>query len=74
MVNNRIVSKDIKPDVVIAPGSYWRLILKPKLEKLLYKKLAKNRPIKSEDTNIVISVIERLQRDLIKRFNDTDID
>src|ERR1700728_4103281 len=63
-----------QPDVVVAPASYWRLILKPKLEKLLCKKLAKNRPIKSEDTNVVVSVTERSQRDLTKRFDDTDID
>jgi hypothetical protein len=69
-----MVSKDTEPDVVLAPASYWRLILEPKLEKLLYKKLAKNRPIKSEDTNVVVSVIERSQRDLAKRFDDTDID
>ena len=73
-VNNRMVSKDTEPDVVVAPASYWRLILKPKLKKLLCKKLAKNRPIKSEDTNVVVSVTERSQRDLTKRFDDTDID
>ncbi|KAM3064619.1 hypothetical protein ACMFMF_011893 [Clarireedia jacksonii] len=69
-----MVSKDTEPDVVLAPASYWRLILKPKLEKLLCKKLAKNRLIKSEDTNVVVSVTERSQRDLTKRFDDTDID
>jgi len=69
-----MVSKDTEPDVVLAPASYWRLILQPKLEKLLCKKLAKNRPIRSEDSNIVISVTERSQRDLTKRFDDTDID
>ena len=35
--------------------------------------LAKNRPLKSEDTNIVISVNERGQDDLIKRFDDTNV-
>jgi hypothetical protein len=69
-----MVSKDIEQDVVLAPSAYWGLFLQPKLEKLLYKKLAKNRPVKSEDTNIVVSVTERSQRDLTKRFDDTDID
>ncbi len=55
-VNNRIVSKDTEPDMAIDPTSYWRLILKSKLEKLLCKKLAKNRSIKSEDTNVMVSV------------------
>ena len=72
-VNNRVVSKDTEPDVVLAPGPYWRLILQPKLERLLGKKLARNRPVKSEDTSVVASVTERSQRDLTKRFDDTDI-
>ena len=36
--------------------------------------LVKNRPIKSEATKVVVSVTERSQRDLTKRFDDTDID
>jgi hypothetical protein len=60
--------------VVLAPSAYWGLFLQPKLEKLLCKKLAKNRPIKSEDTIVVVSVTECSQRDLTKRFDDTDID
>jgi hypothetical protein len=72
-VNNRVVSKDTELDVVLAPGSYWRLILQPKLERLLAKKLARNRPMKSEDTSVVALVMERSQRDLTKRFDDTDI-
>jgi hypothetical protein len=73
-VNKREVSKDTEQDVVLVPASYWRLLLKPKLAKLLDRKLAKNRPVKSEDTNIVISVNERSQHDLVKRFDGTNID
>jgi hypothetical protein len=73
-VNNRVTSTDTEQDVVLAPGSYWRLFLQPKLEKLLCRKLAKNRPVKSEDTNVVVSVTERLECDLTKRFDDIDID
>lgn len=36
--------------------------------------LAKNRLIKSEDTKVVVSVTERSQWDLTKRFDDTHID
>jgi len=58
-MNNRMLSRDTEQDVVLAPTSYWRLFLQLKLEKLLCKKLAKNRPIKSEDINVVVSVTER---------------
>ncbi len=58
-VNNRVVSKDTEPDVVLALGSYWLLVLQPKLERLLGKKLARNRPVKSEDTSVIVSVTER---------------
>ncbi|KAJ8058502.1 hypothetical protein OCU04_012688 [Sclerotinia nivalis] len=69
-----MVSKDTEPDVILAFALYWRLILKPKFEKLLCKKLAKNRLIKFEDTNVVVSVTDRSQRDLTKRFDDIGID
>jgi len=39
-VNKKEVSKDTEQDVVLAPASYWRLVLQPKLEKLLCRKLA----------------------------------
>jgi hypothetical protein len=73
-LNNKVVSKDTELEVVLAPDIYWRKLLQPKLEKLLCKKLAKNRLVKSEDTNVVVSVNDRSQRDLTKRFDDTDLD
>jgi hypothetical protein len=74
-VNNREVSKDTEQDLVLAPASYWRLFLKLNLEKVLLRKmLANNRTVKCEDTKVVVTVTERLERDLTKRFDDTDID
>lgn len=74
-VNNRELSKDTEQDLVLAPAAYWRLFLNPKLEKvLLCKMLAKKRTVKSEDTKIVITVTQRLERDVTKRFDNTDID
>ena len=34
----------------------------------------KNRSVRSEDTNIVVSVTQRKEHDLTKRFADTSID
>jgi hypothetical protein len=71
-VNNRaIMPKDTEQDVVLAPAAYWQHFLQPKLENLLRKK---NRPVRSEDTNVVVSVTERSERDLTKRFDDISID
>ncbi len=49
-------------------------ILKPKLEKLIRRKLPQNRDIRCDDTSAVVSVTGRSERDLTKRFNDLDID
>ena len=50
------------------------MVLNPKLERLLRKKVAQNRHIRCEDTSITVSVTARTERDLIKRFDDLDID
>ena len=73
-LHKKEVSNDIELDVVLAPTSYWRLVLQPKLEKLLCRKLAKNRHVMSEETNVVISVTNRSQRDVTKRFDDTNVE
>jgi hypothetical protein len=48
--------------------------LKPKFEKLLQKKLAPNRHIQCEETNVTVYVTDRTKHDLVKRFDDVDID
>jgi hypothetical protein len=71
-VNNRaIMPKDTEQDVVLALADCWEHILKPKLENFLHKK---NRPLESEHTTVVVSVTERSERDLTKRFDDTSIE
>jgi hypothetical protein len=34
-LKGKAVSKDTEPDVVLAPGRYWQLILQDRLEELL---------------------------------------
>lgn len=34
VLNNKVVSRDTEQDVVLAPGIYWHLCLKTKVEKL----------------------------------------
>ncbi|KAJ9130191.1 hypothetical protein NKR23_g12307 [Pleurostoma richardsiae] len=71
-INSKGVSKDTEQDLVLAPGAFWRRTLRPKLEKLLLKKLPSNKSFKADDTNITVSV--RSQRALVKSFDELDID
>jgi hypothetical protein len=59
---------------VLYPAFYWPHFLKPKLEKLLCKKVSSNRRVTADDTNVVVSVTDRSERDLTKRFDETEIE
>jgi hypothetical protein len=61
-------------NVVLAPGSYWQLSLQPKLENSLRRHLSHSKCVRSGDTNVVVSVTERSERDLAKRYDDAEID
>ena len=73
-VNNRVVAKETEQDIVLVPAAYWHMYLKPKVEKLSSKKVAHNRHVEYDDTRVVISVNDRSERDLTKRFDSMDID
>lgn len=72
-VNNRVVAKDTEQDLVLVPIAYWHMVLQPKFEKLLQKKLGPNRHVRCDDTEVKVSISDRTQRDLVKRFDDLDI-
>lgn len=55
------------------PSSYWQQI-KDTAESVLRRKIARNRRVRLDDTTIVVSVNDRSQRDLTKRFESTNID
>jgi hypothetical protein len=71
-LNNRAIMRpDTEQDIILAPAAYWQHFLHPKLDDFWRKK---NRSVRSEDTNVVVSVTQRKERDLTKRFDDTSID
>ena len=65
-VNNRSVSEDT--------SAYWPLVLREKLHKVIEEKVARKRRVRSDDTSILVSINDRKQRDLKKRFNGLTID
>jgi hypothetical protein len=73
-LNNKLLSKDTEPDLMLTPRLYWSLCLRNKLEKLLEKKPPPSKHVACKDTNVVVSVTERSKRDLTKRFNKMDVD
>ncbi|CEJ61521.1 hypothetical protein PMG11_10052 [Penicillium brasilianum] len=74
MVNKKVISRDTEEDVALTPSAYWPMTLKCKLEKLLEGKPSYKGRVRSDDTAIVVSVNDRSQRDLMKRFDHLDID
>lgn len=73
-MNNRSVSEDTEQDVALTPSAYWPLTLRGKLEKIIEDKVSRRRRVRSDDTSIAVSVNDRKQRDLKKRFNCLNID
>ncbi|EHA21825.1 hypothetical protein ASPNIDRAFT_56474 [Aspergillus niger ATCC 1015] len=72
-LNNRVLTKDTEQDLDSTPGSYWQQI-KQKAERVLLQKIDRDRRVRLDDTVVVVSVNERSQRDLTKRFEKADID
>lgn len=82
VVNNKAVARDTEQDVVLAPGAYWHMCLKDKVEKLASKKTGQSKErqsqtqvqVQCEETNITVSVTDRTKRDLVRRFDDMAVD
>ena len=72
--NNRTVLKDTEQDLVLAPTSYWTLFLQPKLDALLSKKQTAHKRMKADDSNIIVSVNQRSEQNLERRFDETSVD
>jgi len=51
---------------VLAPGVFWDQTLKPKLQQLLGKKTPRNKCYEPDETNVVVSVTDRSQRDRLE--------
>jgi hypothetical protein len=74
MVNNKVIAKETEQDVVLAPAAYWHMYLNVKVERLVSTKLPPGRNVEYDDTNVVVSVNDRSERDVTKQFDSMDID
>ena len=68
------LTNDTEQNLVLAPGAFWDQTLKSKLQQLLTKKTPRNKSYEPDETNVVVSVTDRSQRDLTKRFDELEID
>lgn len=71
-LNDRVTTKDTEQDLALPPSSYWQQ-LNEKAERLLRRKIVRDRRRRPDDTTVVVSVKDRSQRDLTKRFKSTGI-
>ena len=71
MINKKVIFKDTEQDIVLEPAAYWQSILQPRLEELLREKILPLRAVRADDTEVVVSIINRSERDLVKQFKET---
>jgi hypothetical protein len=72
-LNNRVMKKDTEQDLVLKPGSYWQQITQD-AENALHRKIKRDQRVRSDDTEVTVSVNDRSQRDLTKTFEKTNVD
>jgi hypothetical protein len=73
-MNSRKVSNDMELNVVLPPGLYWERCLKARLADLVEEKFSGNPNVRSDDTEVVVSMTGRSQQKLVKRFPGISID
>ncbi|SCO92769.1 uncharacterized protein FRV6_16897 [Fusarium oxysporum] len=68
------LTNDTEQHRVLAPGAFWHTTLKDKVDKLLRQKTPRGKIYVPEETIVVVSVTDRGERDLTKRFDEFNID
>ncbi|KAF9765082.1 hypothetical protein IL306_002693 [Fusarium sp. DS 682] len=68
------LTNDTEQNLVLAPAAYWDLTLKDKVDKLLRQTTPRGKKYVPEQTIIVVSVTDRGEQDLTKRFDEFNID
>ncbi len=71
ILNKRVVAKQTEDDLVLAPNDFWNEKLSSKIAEIAQ---STGKPYKVEATTIVVSVNDRSERDITKRFEGLQID
>ncbi|KAK2755641.1 hypothetical protein CKAH01_17310 [Colletotrichum kahawae] len=72
--NNRTITKDSEHNITITPQALWERQLKEQVQEVLSRKLPPHKTFRLVDSDVVVSVTDRSQRDFVKRFNELNID
>ena len=70
-LNKRVVAKQTEDDLVLAPSDFWKEELSPKIADISN---STSKPYKADATTVIISVNDRSERDITKRFDELQID
>jgi hypothetical protein len=70
-LNRRVAAKQTEDDLVVAPSDFWNEELSTKLANIVQ---STGKPCEADATTIVISVNDRSEHDITKRFEKLDID
>ena len=73
-LNNRTIVKNTERDVVLQPAAFFDVVLLPKVEATVAKKISPDKNVQLEDIRILVSVNDRTQRDLNTTLDSMDID
>jgi hypothetical protein len=65
------LTNDTEQNLVLAPGALWETTLKNKVVGLLRQKTPRSKKYVPEETIVVVSVTDRSERDLTKRFDES---
>ncbi|KAI1013601.1 hypothetical protein LB504_013208 [Fusarium proliferatum] len=68
------LTNDTEQDCVLAPGAFWDTTLRDRVDKLLRQKTPRGKSYVPEETIVIVSINDRGERDLTKRFDEFNID
>ncbi|KAK5069385.1 hypothetical protein LTR51_008635 [Lithohypha guttulata] len=73
-VDRKVVSRNTEEDIVLEPTSYGPLVLQPRLEELLKRKIIPPRSVQAQDTDVVLKVADRSEDDFVTQYQETSVD